>query len=80
VKRSGVFPPLVAYMVAVGEQTGRLEEMLEVIAEHYEEEVDHASAKLTRVVEPVVILALAALVGFIVLAVVLPILELSNMA
>jgi len=80
VKRSGVFPPLVAYMVAVGEQTGRLEEMLELIAEHYEEEVDYAAAKLTRIVEPVVILALAALVGFIVLAVVLPILELSNIA
>ncbi|MHC5036541.1 MAG: type II secretion system F family protein [Planctomycetota bacterium] len=80
VKRSGVFPPLVAYMVAVGEQTGRLEEMLELIAVHYEEEVDYAATKLTRVVEPVVILALAAMVGFIVLAVVLPILELSNLA
>ncbi len=78
VKSSGVFPPLVAYMIAVGEQTGRLEEMLELLSEHYEEEVDHAASKLTRVVEPVVILALAAGVGFIVLAVVLPILELSN--
>jgi general secretion pathway protein F len=78
VRHSGVFPPLVAYMVAVGEQSGRLEEMLELIAEHYEDEVEHAATKMTRVVEPVVIIALACMVGFIVLAVVLPILDLSN--
>lgn len=80
VKRSGVFPPLVAYMVSVGEQSGRLEEMLELLADHYEEEVDHAATRMTRLIEPAVILALAAMVGFIVLAVVLPILELSNIA
>jgi general secretion pathway protein F len=80
VKRSGVFPPLVAHMVAAGEQSGRLEEMLDQIAKHYEEEVEQAAGTLTRIIEPVVIVALACLVGFIVLSVVLPILELSNIA
>jgi len=78
VKRSGVFPPLVAHMIAAGEQSGRLEEMLDLIGKHYEEEVEHAAATLTRILEPLVIVALAGMVGFIVLAVVLPILELSN--
>jgi general secretion pathway protein F len=80
VKRSGVFPPLVAHMIAAGEQSGRLEEMLDLIAGHYEEEVEQAAANLTRIVEPLVIVALAGMVGFIVLSVVLPILELSNIA
>ena len=79
-KKSGVFPPLVGYMIAVGEQSGRLEEMLEMIADYYEEEVDLTTQKVTSALEPILIVFLAGVVGFIVLAVVLPILELGNIA
>jgi general secretion pathway protein F len=79
-RKTGVFPPLVGYMIATGEQSGRLEEMLEMIGDYYDEEVDFATQKVTSALEPVLIVFLAAVVGFIVLAVVLPILELGNIA
>jgi len=77
-KKSGVFPPLVGYMISTGEQSGRLEEMLEMIGDYYDEEVDLATQKMASVLEPAMIVFLAVVVGFIVLAVVLPILELGN--
>jgi general secretion pathway protein F len=77
-KASGVFPPTVAYMVGVGEQAGNLEEMLERIAATYDEEVDLATQKLTAVMEPLLIVALAAIVGGIVIAIVLPLLQLQK--
>jgi general secretion pathway protein F len=79
-RKSGVFPPLVGYMIATGEESGRLEEMLEMIADYYDEEVDLATQKVTSALEPMLIVFLAVVVGFIVLAVVLPILELGNIA
>ncbi len=75
---SGVFPPLVGYMIAVGEESGRLEEMLEIINEYYDEEIDSATARFTSVLEPVMIIALAFIVGFVVLAVLLPIMEIGE--
>jgi general secretion pathway protein F len=80
IRRSKVFPPLVGYMIAVGEQSGNLEEMLELIAEHYEEEVDASTQRLTSLLEPALIVGMAVVVGFIVLAVALPILEMTNIA
>ncbi len=77
-KRSGVFPPVVGYMVAVGEQTGHLEDMLDKIVETYEEEVEIATQKMTSVMEPIIIIALASVVAFIVLAILLPILEIGD--
>lgn len=74
-KRSGVFPPVVAYMIAIGEQSGQLEDILEKISEAYEEEVDVTVQKVMALIEPVVILAMALVVGFIVLAVVLPMVQ-----
>ena len=79
-RKSGVFPPLVGYMIATGEQSGRLEEMLDMIADYYDEEVDLTTQKVTSALEPMLIVFLAVVVGFIVLAVVLPILELGNIA
>jgi type IV pilus assembly protein PilC len=79
-RKSGVFPPLVGYMIATGEQSGRLEEMLEMIADYYDEEVDLTTQKVASALEPIMIVFLAVVVGFIVLAVVLPILELGNIA
>jgi general secretion pathway protein F len=77
-KKSGVFPPVVGYMVAVGEQTGQLEEMLERVAQAYEEEIETSTTRALAVLEPMLIVCLAFVVGFIVLAVMLPILETST--
>jgi len=77
-KKSGVFPPVVGYMVAVGEQTGQLDEMLDRVAEAYEEEIDSATTRALAVLEPAMIVLLAFIVGFIVIAVMLPILQTST--
>ncbi len=77
-KKSGVFPPVVGYMVAVGEQTGQLDEMLERIAEAYEEEIESTTTRALAVLEPVMIVLLAFVVGFIVISVMLPILQTSS--
>ncbi|MBX3470276.1 MAG: type II secretion system F family protein [Planctomycetes bacterium] len=75
IKRSRVFPPVVGDMIAVGEESGQLEELLERIAETYDEEVDITSQKVTAMIEPLIIVLMAAIVGFIVLAVVLPLVQ-----
>lgn len=77
-KRSKVFPPMVGYMIAVGEQSGELESVLDRLAESYETEVELATDRLTSVLEPLLILAMAAMVGFIVVAIVLPMLEITQ--
>ncbi len=78
IKASKVFPPVVGYMIGVGEESGRLEDLLKKIAESYDEEVDIAAQKLTSLLEPLMIVLMSGVVGFIVLAVLLPILEMSN--
>jgi general secretion pathway protein F len=77
-KRSGIFPPAVGYMIAIGEQTGDLESVLDRLAEAYELEVDIATERMTAVIEPLMILLMAVVVGFIVLSIVLPMLQLGN--
>ena len=69
---SGVFPPMVVSMVDVGEQTGALPEMLLRIADNYDEEVDNAVAAMTSLLEPIMIVFLALIVGSIVIAMFLP--------
>jgi type II secretory pathway component PulF len=78
VGRTGAFPPMVVQIFAVGQQSGRLEEMLERLADTYDRQVETAAARLTAVLEPVLIVILAVVVLFIVLATVLPILEAGN--
>lgn len=77
-KATGAFPPTISYMVGVGEQAGNLEEMLERIAGTYDEEVDLATQKLTSVLEPLIIVALAVVVAGIVVAIVMPLLQLQR--
>ena len=72
---SGVFPPMVIGMVDVGEQTGALPEMLTRIADTYDEEVDNAVAAMTSLLEPIMIVLLAVVVGCIVIALFLPLIE-----
>ena len=70
---------MVGYMVAVGEQSGQLEEILDRIAESYEEELDLTIQRLTSMIEPIIIILLAVVVGFIIAAVLLPLLDFSTM-
>ncbi|MBI3849538.1 MAG: type II secretion system F family protein [Verrucomicrobia bacterium] len=75
---SNVFPPMVISMVDVGEQTGALPEMLLKIADNYDEEVDNAVSAMTSLLEPIMIVFLAVIVGSIVIAMFLPLIELMN--
>jgi len=75
---SRVFPPMVISMVDVGEQTGALPEMLLKIADNYDEEVDNAVAAMTSLLEPIMIVFLAVVVGSIVIAMFLPLVALMN--
>ena len=75
---SGVFPPMVISMVDVGEQTGALPELLLKIAANYDEEVDNAVAAMTSLLEPIMIVCLAVIVGSIVIAMFLPLIDLMN--
>lgn len=72
---SGVFPPMVISMIDVGEETGQLPEMLLKIAEVYDDEVDNAVAGLTSLLEPIMIVFLAVIVGTIVIALFLPLIS-----
>ena len=77
-KATGVFPPVVAYMVAIGEQSGELEQMLDRVAISYDEEIDIATERMTSVIEPIMIVVLALIVGYIVISIVLPILQIGQ--
>lgn len=74
-ERESVFPNMVTSMVDVGEETGELSEMLNRVADNYDEDVDNAVAGITSIIEPVMIVFLAVVVGFIVIALFLPIVE-----
>ena len=73
-----VFPPMVVQMIGVGEQTGAMDQMLQKIADFYEEEVDVAVAALTSLLEPLMMVVLGGIVGFILVAMYLPIFELAG--
>jgi type IV pilus assembly protein PilC len=70
--KSGMFPPMVVQMVAIGQESGALDPMLSKIADFYEDEVDAALASLTSAIEPVLIVFLGGVVGFIVISLFLP--------
>jgi general secretion pathway protein F len=78
-KQSGEFPPLVTHMVAVGEKSGELEEMLRRVAQIYDGEVDRKVTRLTSLLEPIMILMMGLVVLFIVVAILLPIFEMGQM-
>jgi general secretion pathway protein F len=79
-KRSGEFPPLVHHMVAVGERSGALEEMLGNVADAYEDQVETTIGALTSLLEPIMIVAMGGVVAFIVFSVLMPILQINNIA
>jgi len=77
-EQTAAFPPMVVQVFALGQQSGRLEEMLDRLAAAYEQQVNTAAQRLAAILEPALIVALALFVLFIVLATVLPILEVGN--
>lgn len=74
-EQCGIFPPMVCHMTRIGEETGNVEDMLGKIADYYEEEVENATAALTSMLEPMVIIVLGGLVGFILLSIYMPMLS-----
>ena len=76
--QSGVFPPMVVQMIAVGETTGALDAMLSKIADFYDDEVDSAVAALTSLLEPMLMVFLGIVIGFIVIAMYLPIFQMGS--
>ena len=80
IKKSKMFPPMIGYMVAVGEQSGQLEDVLDRISESYEEELDLSIQRLTSLIDPVIIVFLAIVVGFIIAAVLLPLMDFSGLS
>ena len=75
---SGVFSPMVVQMLAVGQQAGQLEEMLQQLADAFDQQVSTAVQRMTAVLDPLLIVLLAIMVGFVAFATLLPILEVSN--
>jgi len=73
-----VFPPMVVQMIGVGEQTGALDQMLNKIADFYEEEVDVAVAALTALLEPIMLVVMGGMVGFMMIAMYLPIFDIAG--
>lgn len=77
-KESPLFPPVVTQMVAVGEQTGELDNMLTNLADYFEEEVDNLVKNLSNLIEPIIIVVLAVIIGFLLIAIMMPIYSLGG--
>lgn len=76
--KTAVFPPMVTQMIAIGEASGGLDEMLSKVADFYDAEVDQAVENLTAALEPIIMVVLGGLVGFIVISMYLPIFQLAG--
>ncbi|HNJ74901.1 MAG TPA: type II secretion system F family protein, partial [Pseudomonadales bacterium] len=77
-RATGVFPAMAVQMVAIGEEAGSLDEMLDKVATYYEDEVDTQVDSLTSLMEPIIMSVLGVLVGGLVMAMYLPIFQLGN--
>jgi general secretion pathway protein F len=78
-KRSGQFPPMMTHMIAVGEKSGQLEPMLENVSRAYEADVETRVVALTSLLEPIMIVALGAAVGFIAMSILMPLLQMNEL-
>lgn len=77
-ERSGFYPPMVTHMIKLGEKSGELEEMLQIVSENYEEQVNNKLNGLTSVLEPIIMVVMGLAVGFVVFSVVIPMMELNS--
>ena len=71
-KASGVFPAMIVHMIGIGEETGNMEHMLETAASYYEEEVENTTAQVATLLEPMIVVLMAGIVGVIIMAVLIP--------
>lgn len=78
-KRSGAFPPMVTHMIAIGERSGQLESMLENVSRAYEADVEIRVQALTSLLEPMMIVLLGGVVGFIALAILMPLIQMNQL-
>jgi general secretion pathway protein F len=79
-KRSGRFPPIVTHMIAVGEKSGQLENMLESVSDAYDTEVETRVQILTSLLEPLMIVVMGGAVGFIAISILMPLIQMSSFA
>jgi len=79
-KASGQFPPILCHMIAVGEKTGELEEMLLVVSDAYDTQVDTAINSMTRLLEPLMILVMGGIIALVALSIFMPMLQLNNLS
>ena len=75
IRKSGVFPPLVYNMLAIGEETGAIEPMLDKVADYYEEETEIATASMSELIQPIVILLIGGIIGLLVLSIYQPMID-----
>ncbi len=79
-KASGEFPPILTHMIAVGEKTGELEEMLNVVSDAYDGQVEVAINSMTRLLEPLMIVLMGGMIALVAISIFLPMLQLNNLA
>jgi general secretion pathway protein F len=79
-KKSGYFPAIVIHMIAIGEKSGQLEEMLENIGESYESQVENKLSALTTILEPIIIVMLGGVVLVVVMAIMMPLMKMNQLA
>lgn len=77
-KRSGDFPPIVTHMIAVGERSGQLEQMLENVSRAYDSQVEARVQALTSLLEPIMMLVMGGGVGFIAFAILTPLIQMND--
>ncbi len=78
-RASGQFPPILTHMIAVGEKTGELEDMLNVVSDAYDSQVDEAIKSMTRLLEPLMILVMGGIIALVALSIFMPMMELNNL-
>jgi general secretion pathway protein F len=79
-RRSGRFPPIVTHMITIGEKSGQLESMLESVADAYDTEVENRVQILTSLLEPLIIVMMGSVVGFIAMSILMPLIQMSSFA
>lgn len=79
-KASGVFPAMIVHMIGIGEETGNMEHMLETAAGYYEEEVENTTAQVATLLEPMIVVLMAGIVGVIIMAVLIPMFGMYDIA
>lgn len=77
-RRSGQFPPMMIHMIAIGEKTGELPDMLRNVSVTYEDQINAKVAAMTSLIEPIMIIGMGGMVGFIVISVLMPLMDMSN--